>query len=104
VLERLLSGVSPTARRGLTIALVAVSWGGFLIAVLSGLAAGILFIVVGFALCWFAASMLGAKSAIVRDPIAGETREDAPDIEARIRRRLESMKAEEAPKDDGAAT
>lgn len=100
-----MSGVSPTARRGLTIALVAVAWGGFLIAVLSGLVAGILFIAVGFALCWFAASMLGAKSAIVREPPVGAgTPEEAADIEARIRKRLESMKSEDAPNDDGAST
>ena len=45
MLERLLSGVSPTARRGITFALIGVAWAGFLIAVLSGLAAGFLFIV-----------------------------------------------------------
>jgi hypothetical protein len=107
VLERLLSGVSPTARRGITFALIGVAWAGFLIAVLSGLAAGILYIVFGFALCWFAASMLGAKSGTVHEAPAaagGSASEDPGDIEARIRKRLESMKSEDAPKDDGAST
>ncbi len=102
MLERLLSGVSLNARRGITIALIAVAWGGFLIAVLSGLPAGILFIVFGFALCWFAASMLGAKSATVHEPTAaGDSLEDPADVEARVRKRLESMKSDDAPKEEG---
>ena len=87
--------------------LIGVAWAGFLIAVLSGLVAGILFIVFGFALCWFAASMLGAKSGTAQEAPAaagGSSSEDPGDIEARIRKRLESMKLKDAPKDDGAST
>jgi hypothetical protein len=99
VLERLLGGVSPAARRGITIALIAIAWAGFLIAVFSGLAAGILFIVFGFALCWFAASMLGAKSGTVHEPEPGAAPPEPDDVETRVRKRLESMQGK--PEDEG---
>jgi len=100
VLERLLAGVSPTARRGITVALIVIAWVGFLIAVLWGLIPGILFIVIGFALCWFATSTLSAKSAIVSDAPAGAVPDEPDDVEARVRKRLESLKSDDAPKDD----
>lgn len=105
VLERLLGGVPPTARRGITIALIAISWVGFLIAVFGGLVVGIFVIVIGFVLCWFAASMLGAKSATVHEPLASADAAslEPDDVEARVRKRLESMKSNEAPKDEPAS-
>jgi len=106
VLERLLAGVSPTARRGITLALIVIAWVGFLIAVLWGLLPGILFIVIGFALCWFAVATLSAKSAVVQQaPIPSEDDPVEPDdVEARVRKRLESMKPADAPKEDDAGS
>ena len=101
MLERLLAGVSPAARRGITIALIAIAWIGFLIAVLAGLFLGIFVLVIGFVLCWFAASMLGAKTATVHEPPAASDDEaESGDVEARVRKRLESMKPEDSPEDE----
>ena len=98
MLDRLLGGVSPAARRAITIALIAVAWAGFLIAVFGGLVPGILFIVFGFALCWFAASMLGAKSGTAHDAPATDADAAEPeDVETRVRKRLESMKQDVPP-------
>ncbi len=98
MLEKLLAGVSPAAKRGITLALIVIAWAGFLLAVLAGVAAGLIFIAVGFILCWFAASALGAKSATVHEPPApgsSPVAEEPQDIESRIRKRLESMKSED---------
>jgi hypothetical protein len=104
VLERLLAGVSPRAKRGITLAMVATGWIGFLVAVLSGLVLGLIFILIGFVLCWFAASMLAVKPTIAAGERASEKAEEhaaanggvepaePADIEARIKRRLEAMK------------
>ncbi len=101
MLERLLAGVSPRARGGITVALIAIGWIGFLIAVLGGLVLGVIVIVFGFALCWFAASMLATKPTITPgDGASGDSGDggvepDEPaDIESRIKRRLEAMKQE----------
>ena len=104
MLERLLAGVSPTARRGVTVALIAIAWIGFLIAVLTGLVAGLLFIAIGFALCWFAVSMLSAKSAIVHEAPAPAEPVEPDDVEARVRKRLESMKSDDVPNEDAGSS
>ncbi len=103
MLERLLAGVSPRAKRGITLAMVATGWIGFLIAVLSGLVLGLIFILIGFVLCWFAASMLAVKPTLAAGENAeehaaangGVEPEEPADIEARIKRRLEAMKQED---------
>ena len=88
--------------------MVATGWIGFLVAVLSGLVLGVIVILIGFVLCWFAASMLAVKPTIAAAERAGEKAdenaaangsvepEEPADIEARIKRRLESMK-QDAP-------
>lgn len=99
MLDRLLGGVSPAARRGITVALIVVAWAGFLVAVLAGLAAGIIVILIGFALCWFAASMLGAKSGTVPEEPAPDAAPLEPDdVQTRVRKRLESMQSK--PEDE----
>ena len=80
--------------------MVASGWIGFLVAVVSGLVAGVIVILIGFALCWFAASMLAVKPTIAAaeraEDKAGEqdTPEEPADVESRIKRRLEAMNQE----------
>jgi hypothetical protein len=61
VLERLLAGVSPAARRAVTIALIAIAWIGFLVAVIAGLVVGLVIIVIGFVACWLVVATFAGK-------------------------------------------
>ena len=112
MLERLLAGVSPRAKRGITIAMVACGWIGFLVAVVSGLVLGVIVILIGFALCWFAASMLAVKPTIAPGERAEHKAteadtvepEEPADIESRIKRRLEAMNQENPEAGTGTET
>ena len=63
-----MAGVSPGARRALTIALIAIAWAGFLVAVVAGLVEGVLVVVIGFVVVWFVTSMLSSKAAVTVEP------------------------------------
>jgi plastocyanin domain-containing protein len=104
-----MAGVSPGARRALTVALIVVAWGGFLVAVVAGLVEGLLVVVIGFVVVWFVTSMLSSKAAVTPDgsepSIAPDgTLESAVDVEARVRQRLEQMNKEQTPPAEGSAT
>jgi hypothetical protein len=107
VLERLMAGVSPGARRALTIALIVIAWGGFIVAVLAGVLEGLLVVVIGFVIIWFVTSMLSTKSVVAPEGSEPTIRPDGTlespaDVEARVRQRLEQMNREQqAPPDDG---
>jgi len=99
VLERLLAGVSPAARRAVTIALIAIAWIGFLVAVIAGLVVGLVIIVIGFVACWLVvATFAGKKGDEERESeplLRGEVESD-DDVQSRVRKRLEALKETEA--------
>lgn len=92
--------------------MVATGWIGFLVAVFNGLVLGVIFILIGFVLCWFAASMLAVKPTLAAGENAeehaaangGVEPEEPADIEARIKRRLEAMKQENPEAEAGTET
>ena len=95
MLERLLAGVSPTAKRAVTVALIAIAWIGFFVAVLRGLLAGLVIIVIGFIACWLVvATLAGRKTHDDREaePLLrpGDVESD-DDVQARVRKRLEAL-------------
>jgi hypothetical protein len=95
VLERLLAGVSPAARRAVTIALIAIGWIGLLVAVIGGLVAGLVIIVVGFIACWLVvAALAGKKGEDERESeplLRGGDVETDDDVQTRVRKRLEAL-------------
>jgi uncharacterized protein (DUF58 family) len=101
-----MAGVSPGARRALTIALIVIAWAGFLVAVVAGIVEGVLVVVIGFVVVWFVTSMLSSKAAVTIEPsepsIAPDgTLESPVDVEARVRQRLEQMNKEQGGRSDG---
>jgi hypothetical protein len=100
VLERLLAGLSPGAKRGVTIALIAVAWIGFLVAVIGGLLEGLVILVVGFVGCWLVVATLAGKTSSPdrdQEPLLREADEDPRDVQSRVRKRLEAMQDTEPP-------
>lgn len=95
MLERLLAGVSPAARRAVTIALIAIGWIGLLVAVIGGLVAGLVIIVVGFIACWLVvAALAGKKGEDERESeplLRGGDVETDDDVQTRVRKRLEAL-------------
>jgi len=101
-----MAGVSPGARRALTIALIVIAWAGFLVAVVAGIVEGVLVVVIGFALVWFVTSMLSSKAAVTVEATGPAitpdgTLESPVDVEARVRQRLEQMNKEQGGRSDG---
>jgi hypothetical protein len=95
VLERLLAGLSPAAKRGVTVALIAIAWVGFLTAVLAGLVAGVAIILVGFVACWLVVASLSGRKKEADDredePLLREADVEPDDVQSRVQRRLQSM-------------
>jgi len=100
VLERLLAGVSPAARRAVTIALIAIAWIGFLVAVIAGLVVGLVIIAIGFIACWLVvATFAGKKGDDERESeplLRGGDVESDDDVQSRVRKRLEALKETES--------
>jgi hypothetical protein len=109
VLERLLAGVSPGAKRALTVALIIIAWSGFIVAVIAGILEGLLVVVIGFVIVWFVTSMLSTKTAVAPEgsgaTIAADGSVETPaDVQERVRQRLERIaKEQQAPPADGPA-
>ena len=103
MLERLLAGVTPATKRGITIALIAIAWIGFLTAVLAGLLAGLAIILIGFIACWLIVAVLsgGTKHTDDREdePLLREADVEPDDLQSRVQRRLQSI-AEATPTPD----
>jgi divalent metal cation (Fe/Co/Zn/Cd) transporter len=107
VLERLLAGVSPAAKRAVTIALIAIAWIGFLVAVIAGLVVGLVIIVIGFIACWllvatFAGKKKGDDERQSEPLLRGGDVETDDDVQSRLRKRLEALSESEsadAPRD-----
>jgi hypothetical protein len=95
VLERLLAGVSPAAKRPVTIALIGIAWIGFFVAVIGGLLAGLVVIVVGFIACWLVvATLAGKKGEDERESeplLRGGELESDDDVQTRVRKRLQAL-------------
>ena len=108
MLERLLAGMSPAAKRGVTFALIAISWIGFLVAVIEGLLAGLTIIVVGFVACWLVVAMLAGKNADddrEAEPLLRGDDVEPDDVQSRVRKRLEALNetnSADAPRETGA--
>ena len=109
MLERLLAGVSPAARRAVTIALIAIAWIGFLVAIIAGLVVGLVIIVIGFVACWLVvATFAGKKGDDERQSeplLRGGDVETDDDVPSRVRKRLEALnetESAEAPPDTAA--
>ena len=106
MLERLLAGVSPAARRAVTIALIGIGWIGFLVAVIGGLVAGLVIIVVGFVACWLVvATLAGKKGEDERgsEPLLrGDDVKSDDDVQTRVRKRLEALNETEEIETPGA--
>ena len=93
MLERLLAGVSPTAKRAVTVALIAIAWVGFFVAVVAGLVAGLVIIVIGFIACWLlVATLAGGKTQDTSEaePLLRPADVEADDVPTRVRKRLEA--------------
>ena len=99
MLERLLAGVSPTAKRAVTVALIAIAWIGFFVAVIGGLLAGLAIIVIGFIACWLVvATLAGRKTDDDREaePLLRPGDVEPDDVQARVRKRLEALNETES--------
>ena len=94
MLERLLAGVSPTAKRAVTGALIAIAWIGFFVAVIDGLVAGLVIIVIGFIACWLVVATLAGRrthDTSEVEPLLRPADVEPDDVQARVRKRLEAL-------------
>jgi hypothetical protein len=94
VLERLLAGVSQTAKRAVTVALIAIAWIGFFVAVISGLVAGLVIIVIGFIACWLVVATLAGRRTqdpSEVEPLLRPADVEPDDVQTRVRKRLEAL-------------
>ena len=104
MLERLLAGVSPATKRGVTIALISIAWIGFITAVFAGLLVGLGIIVIGFVACWLVVAVIsGGKKPDdrVEEPLLREDTAEPDDVQSRVQRRLEAMTEEKEPPAQG---
>ena len=90
----------------MTIALIAIAWIGFFVAVIGGILAGLIIIVIGFIACWLVvATFAGKKGDDERQSeplLRGGDVETDDDVQSRVRKRLEALSETEsadAPRD-----